>query len=109
MLQQLSIQPSKENSLVLVSEKYLGELFIWLQNLYWVSLVFQRETYLKLLHYINYMKKERKWKQRKQDKILCELLLPQIGLEFRKPIWHNLHGYNMTASILHVINMLFNY
>lgn len=57
MLQQLSIQPSKANCLVLVPEKYLGELFIWLQNLYLASLGFQRETYLKLLHYINYMKK----------------------------------------------------
>lgn len=57
-LQQLSIQPSKANSLVLVPEKYLGELFIWLQNLYLVTLVFQKETYLKLLHYINYMEKK---------------------------------------------------
>lgn len=71
-LQQLSIQPSKANSLVLVPEKYLGELFIWLQNLYLVTLVFQRETYLKLLHYINYMeKKKSKWKWKKQNKILC--------------------------------------
>lgn len=34
VLQQLSIKPSKANSLVLVPEKHLGKLFIWLQNLY---------------------------------------------------------------------------
>lgn len=85
MLQQLSIQPSKANSLVLVPEKYLGELLIWLQILYLVSLVFQRETYLKLLHDINYMEKKSKWKWRNQDKILCELLLSQTVLSPENP------------------------